>query len=70
MKYQLKWNIWNLEQGTADKILDVRGTRRVTIGNSYAVQPVPVAARSSLEPEVIPTAQVSTFTLQYFPYYV
>ena len=24
----------------------------------------------SLEPEVIPTAQASSFTLQYFPYYV
>jgi len=25
---------------------------------------------TSLEPEVIPTAQASNFTLQYFPYYV
>ena len=25
---------------------------------------------TSLEPPVIPTAQVSSFTLQYFPYYV
>ena len=25
---------------------------------------------TSLEPAVIPTAQVSSFTLQYFPYYV
>ena len=25
---------------------------------------------SSLEPAVIPTAQASSFTLQYFPYYV
>jgi hypothetical protein len=26
--------------------------------------------RPSLEPAVIPTAQASSFTLQYFPYYV
>ena len=25
---------------------------------------------TSLEPAVIPTAQASSFTLQYFPYYV
>jgi len=30
----------------------------------------PVFPGNSLEPTVIPTAQDSSFTLQYFPYYV
>ena len=30
----------------------------------------PVLPGTSLEPAVIPTAQASSFTLQYFPYYV
>ena len=30
----------------------------------------PFLPRSSLEPAVMPTAQASSFTLQYFPYYV
>jgi len=30
----------------------------------------PFLPGSSLEPAVIPTAQASSFTLQYFPYYV
>ena len=30
----------------------------------------PFLPGTSLEPEVIPTAQASSFTLQYFPYYV
>jgi hypothetical protein len=30
----------------------------------------PILPGNSLEPAVIPTAQVSSFTLQYFPYYV
>jgi hypothetical protein len=30
----------------------------------------PFLPGTSLEPAVIPTAQVSSFTLQYFPYYV
>ena len=31
---------------------------------------VPFLPGTSLEPAVIPTAQASSFTLQYFPYYV
>jgi hypothetical protein len=30
----------------------------------------PILPGNSLEPTVIPTAQASSFTLQYFPYYV
>ena len=30
----------------------------------------PFPPGTSLEPAVIPTAQASSFTLQYFPYYV
>jgi len=30
----------------------------------------PFLPGTSLEPAVIPTAQASSFTLQYFPYYV
>ena len=30
----------------------------------------PILPVTSLEPAVIPTAQFSSFTLQYFPYYV
>jgi glucan phosphoethanolaminetransferase (alkaline phosphatase superfamily) len=30
----------------------------------------PLLPGTSLEPAVIPTAQASSFTLQYFPYYV
>jgi hypothetical protein len=30
----------------------------------------PLLPGNSLEPTVIPTAQASSFTLQYFPYYV
>ena len=30
----------------------------------------PFLTGTSLEPAVIPTAQASSFTLQYFPYYV
>jgi len=30
----------------------------------------PFLAGASLEPAVIPTAQASSFTVQYFPYYV
>jgi len=30
----------------------------------------PLFSGTSLEPAVIPTAQASSFTLQYFPYYV
>jgi hypothetical protein len=30
----------------------------------------PFLPSTSLEPAVIPTAQASSFTLQYFPYYV
>ena len=30
----------------------------------------PFLPGTSLEPTVIPTAQASSFTLQYFPYYV
>ena len=30
----------------------------------------PFLSGTSLEPAVIPTAQASSFTLQYFPYYV
>ena len=30
----------------------------------------PFVPGTSLEPAVIPTAQASSFTLQYFPYYV
>ena len=30
----------------------------------------PFPSGTSLEPAVIPTAQASSFTLQYFPYYV
>jgi hypothetical protein len=30
----------------------------------------PILSGTSLEPTVIPTAQASSFTLQYFPYYV
>jgi hypothetical protein len=30
----------------------------------------PILPGTSLEPAVIPTAQASSFTLQYFPYYV
>ena len=30
----------------------------------------PFLPDTSLEPAVIPTAQASSFTLQYFPYYV
>jgi hypothetical protein len=30
----------------------------------------PIFPGNSLEPTVIPTAQASSFTLQYFPYYV
>jgi len=31
---------------------------------------MPILPGKSLEPTVIPTAQASSFTLQYFPYYV
>ena len=31
---------------------------------------IPFLPGTSLEPAVIPTAQASSFTLQYFPYYV
>jgi hypothetical protein len=31
---------------------------------------MPFLPGTSLEPTVIPTAQASIFTLQYFPYYV
>ena len=31
---------------------------------------MPFLPGTSLEPPVIPTAQASSFTLQYFPYYV
>ena len=37
------------------------------MGVSYHMPFLPV---TSLEPAVIPTAQASSFTLQYFPYYV
>jgi hypothetical protein len=31
---------------------------------------MPILPGNSLEPTVIPTAQASSFTVQYFPYYV
>jgi hypothetical protein len=38
--------------------------------NYYVSCHRPILPGNSLEPTVIPTAQASSFTLQYFPYYV
>jgi len=38
--------------------------------NMYVSCHRPFLPGTSLEPAVIPTAQASSFTLQYFPYYV
>jgi len=42
----------------------------VTTGLYYVSCHRPILPGNSLDPTVIPTAQASSFTLQYFPYYV
>jgi hypothetical protein len=50
--------------------------RPILPGNSLETTVIPISCHrpilpgNSLEPTVIPTAQASSFTLQYFPYYV
>jgi hypothetical protein len=46
--------------------------RNIRIESPYKEQngEIPILPGNSLEPTVIPTAQASSFTLQYFTYYV
>jgi hypothetical protein len=63
-----KWDIQNTKQ--TSKALDSEIRLLLLLLLLLFLLSYPILPGNSLEPTVIPTGQASSFTLQYFPYYV
>ena len=70
LRYMLTWHLFGLVLDRALLLLLLLLSSLLLLYGIDVSCHRPFLPGTSLEPDVIPTAHASSFTLQYFPYYV